>query len=531
MLALRSTTPLQAKGEHKHENRKHGGKQTAELSKEPGPNHRSIGTQQNLWTLDPSSPGSPLFLPDGTHIFQKLVSFLRAQYPAFGFQEVLTPTLYKTSLWEQSGHWENYKNDMFAVHGSTTKPPQTLPPVFKDGRLQPGQLLPPEPVETYGVKPMNCPGHCLLFASQQISFRDLPIRYADFSPLHRDEVSGALSGLTRVRRFHQDDGHVFCRPRQVEEEIRKSLEFTKLVYDTFRLNQYAFVLSTRPKDDYIGTADEWDRAESQLEKALDDTVGKEGWSLRTGDGAFYGPKIDMILQDKEGRSHQTATIQLDFQLPKRFNLTYQAPAAEVQEGGEEKRDPITVKLRTSRSSYATPVMIHRAIFGSLERFMALLIEHHNGRWPFWLSPNQVIILTITDHPDVQRYAKEVQKALAEPQGNQLPRALNNNTYSVELDNSDMTLNRKIAKVKQSKKHNVVVVIGEKNVKRREVDVDVANMLDQRKVWDAIGSARPGAQAPHKKDTGTGLHVKGHPGARLSVRELQRAMQKWTDNYI
>ncbi|KAI9870749.1 MAG: hypothetical protein M1830_003851, partial [Pleopsidium flavum] len=363
----------------------------------PPADHRTLGTEQELFTNSPYSPGSPLFLPNGAHIFNQLLSFLRAQYKLFGFEEVITPTLYKRSLWKKSGHLENYKNDMFEVRGQTSV-----------GNEEGDQ----DHEKEYGLKPMNCPGHCLLFRAQKRSYKDLPIRYADFSSLHRNEVSGALSGLTRVVRFHQDDGHIFCRPIQITDEISKTLQFVAMVYKTFRLGPYKLVLSTMPKQQYIGTIEEWDRAEDQLKSALNNS-GQE-WTLNQGDGAFYGPKIDIILKDSDGKEHQTATIQLDFQLPQRFNLQYQARAPEHEAKGITTTDP--EQLHSFGS--VTPVIIHRAIFGSLERFMALLIEHHKGRWPFWLSPRQAIILTLDSSEGL---TKEVQTQAATLSGAVLQR--------------------------------------------------------------------------------------------------------------
>lgn len=338
----------------------------------------------------PYSPGTPILLPNGTRIFNRLVDFLRKQYSRYGFDEVVTPTIYKKALWAKSGHLENYSDDMFTVAGS--KKTQTTDAEAAEHH-------------TYGLKPMNCPGHCLIFGSKLRSYRDLPIRYADFSPLHRDEISGALSGLTRVRRFHQDDGHIFCRPSQIEEEIKKTLEFVQVAYKVFKLGSYRLALSTRPADHFIGTADEWERAEGALKRALDAT-GSE-WSVKEGDGAFYGPKIDVILKDTDGKEHQTATIQLDFQLPKRFELTYTTPAPSFEERGESTNDPAALEEKGA----VTPVLIHRAVLGSVERLMALLIEHYNGKWPFWLNPRQVMIITVNDTEPVLRLARSTKDIL------------------------------------------------------------------------------------------------------------------------
>ena len=319
-------------------------------------------------------------------MFHKLTAFLKAQYAQFGFQEVISPTIYKKSLWEKSGHWENYAADMFSVTGR--------------GFTGEGEGKQIGENEEFGLKPMNCPGHCLLFASKARSFRDLPIRFSDFSPLHRNEISGALSGLTRVRRFHQDDGHIFCRPSQVAEEISRTLNFVRLAYETFNLGPYRLALSTRPEDHYIGALEEWDSAENALRGALEKS-GQE-WSLNPGDGAFYGPKIDIILKDSDGKEHQTATIQLDFQLPKRFELEYIAPAPELEAKGQTTDDPKLLAV----SGPVRPVMVHRAVLGSVERFMALLIEHYNGRWPFWLNPKQVSVITVSDDPATVEFAKK-----------------------------------------------------------------------------------------------------------------------------
>ncbi|KAF1985554.1 class II aaRS and biotin synthetase [Aulographum hederae CBS 113979] len=415
----------------------------------PPADHRELGIAQSLFFASKYSPGSPLLLPNGADMFNKLVAFLRAQYTQFGFREVITPNVYKRSLWETSGHWENYGEDMFQVRGRGPKRDEEIGAEHK-----------------YGLKPMNCPGHCLIFAQNTRSYRQLPIRYADFSALHRNEVSGSLSGLTRVRRFHQDDGHIFCRPIQVGEEIRKTLDFVQLVYNTFDLGPYKLVLSTRPKDHYIGTAEEWDRAENQLKIALD-ASGRE-WSLNEGDGAFYGPKIDIILADSDGKQHQTATIQLDFQLPQRFELNYIA-----QEGESSEIPP-------EGSNFVAPVMIHRAILGSLERFMALLIEHYDGVYPFWLAPRPAIILTVNDSPEVLEYAENLQQLLSTGGGPLADDHTSKPTTTgytacditaaqthihVEVDTSAQSLGKKIIAAKK-KGYGFLLVVGPQDVEAR-----------------------------------------------------------------
>lgn len=430
----------------------------------PPTDHRALAQMHDLFITSVYSPGSPLLLPNGAYVFQKLQAFLRAQYPQFGFQEVITPTIYKKSLWEISGHWENYAEDMFSVQGRGATGQTENAEVGQD--------------EEFGLKPMNCPGHCLLFRDEIKSYRDLPIRYADFSALHRNENSGSLTGLTRVRRFHQDDAHIFCRPDQIVTEIDQTLRFVGMVYDTFGLGPYKLLLSTRPKDHFIGTIEEWDRAEGQLKTALDNS-GRH-WELNEGDGAFYGPKIDIILKDSHGKEHQTATIQLDFQLPQRFDLQYQASPEELEaqvpqeEGG--LLDPANRR----------PVIVHRAIYGSLERFMALLIEHYAGKYPFWLSPRPAIILSLNQDPDLLKHVAYLQSVLS---GLQLPQTspdavdtasakpkpqpLSAIHLPIDVDTSARPLGKKIADA-QKKKYNHIIVIGPSEVSAKCLKLEVAN---------------------------------------------------------
>ena len=424
---------------------------------QPPSDHRDIGTAFDLFSTNFYSPGSHLFHPDGAHIFLKLQEFLRAQYGSFGFREVITPIIYKQSIWEQSGHWENYKSDMYKVTGRGA---------MGQGKNETAEI---GENESYGLKPMNCPGHCLLFKTKTRSYRDLPVRFADFSPLHRNEISGALSGLTRVRRFHQDDGHIFCRPIQVGEEIQKTLAFLEMAYRIFGLGPYKLVLSTRPKDKFIGTLEDWDRAEAQLKTALKNS-GRD-WTVNPGDGAFYGPKIDIILTDSNGYEHQTATIQLDFQLPQRFGLTYVSPAPQHEAKGEETTDP-RLLMETGN---VTPVMIHRAIFGSLERFMALLIEHYKGHWPFWLSPRQAIILTVNESKEVLKFVEYVAQSLTGSvrldEKHNIPRSLGQMAFMVDVDSSSRKLVKKIQEAK-SKCYNIICVVGEGDLAHERLSVDI-----------------------------------------------------------
>jgi threonyl-tRNA synthetase len=421
--------------------------------------HRQLGIEQELFTTSLYSPGSPLFLPNGAKLFNKLTNFLRAQYEHFGFQEVITPTIYKKSLWEKSGHWENYADDMYAVTGRGATSQTENRQIGED--------------EEYGLKPMNCPGHCLIFASKQRSYRDLPIRYADFSPLHRNEIHGALSGLTRVRRFHQDDGHIFCRPSQIRDEISKTLAFVKLTYRVLGLGPYRLALSTRPKDHFIGTIEEWDNAEEALRQSLD--ASGEAWTLREGDGAFYGPKIDIVLKDTDGKEHQTATIQLDFQLPKRFELSYQAPAPDLEQRGITTSDPKALEVQGP----VAPVLIHRAVLGSVERIMALLIEHYNGRWPFWLNPRQVVILTVNDKPETVTYAERAKTVLRSVGSNfrsPLGALTIEDRLSVDIDSSPRNLRKKIAEAK-SKHYSVIIVVGSQDIANDSLVCDFTGIPD------------------------------------------------------
>ncbi|WFD02985.1 threonine--tRNA ligase [Malassezia obtusa] len=355
--------------------------------------HRALGLTQSLFFAHDSSPGSPFVLAHGMRLIRKVERVIRDLYDVFGYEEVQTPQLYRSSLWKQSGHWDKYREDMFSAQG------------FKEAASESRSCCDAHDAQShlFGLKPMNCPGHCVLFSHQPRSYRELPMRVAEFSPLHRNEATGALSGLTRVRRFHQDDAHVFCTPKQVSSEIQSMLRMLALAYGVFGFgNRFELVLSTRP-DNYIGEIGVWDAAEASLKEALD----KSGrpWSMNEGDGAFYGPKIDIRLVDAMGRKHQTATIQLDFQLPERFQLEYAlADPGETRPG--------------IRAGHARPVMIHRAILGSFERFLAILLEQCRGWWPFWLSPRQAVVVPTYSsnepevHDRISAYAKQVRDQLS-----------------------------------------------------------------------------------------------------------------------
>jgi len=364
--------------------------------------HQAIGQQQKLFMFSKMSPGSPFLLPHGTRIFNALQAMLREQYWERGYQEVQTPNMYGVELWKTSGHWQHYQDDMFRVQiKEDASDPLPLADKTPDGK----SLPPGEPKDkdkgVFGLKPMNCPGHCLMFRDEERSYRELPWRVADFGVLHRNEASGALSGLTRVRKFQQDDTHIFCTNEQVQHEIEALFDFMKHVYGLFGF-PFKFKLSTRP-DGYMGTIAEWDSAESRLKQALQNFRGDD-WELNEGDGAFYGPKIDITIQDALMREYQCATIQLDFQGPQNFELEYR-----TSESGEDVHKHDSSEVRDPKApgaGMARPVMIHRAIIGSFERFIAILCEHFAGKWPFWLSPRQILVIPVMK--SAEDYVREIQ---------------------------------------------------------------------------------------------------------------------------
>jgi threonyl-tRNA synthetase len=307
--------------------------------------HRKIGREQKLFMFHPWAPGAPFWLEKGTIVYNILANYMRGVVLPAGFVEVKAPIIFNKTLWETSGHWQHYRQNMFQVHGA-------------------------DEGEEMALKAMNCPGHMLIFASEVRSYRDLPIRYHEQTPLHRNEASGVLSGLTRVRQFAQDDGHCFVMESQIGEEVELALRLMQRVYTDMGL-QYSVKLSTRPAE-FMGEIATWDRAEAALKQALENAG--QAYELNEGDGAFYGPKIDFDVTDAIGRKWQCATIQLDYQIPERFDLKY------IGADNAEHR----------------PVVIHRAIYGSFERFLAVLIEHYAGAWPLWLAPVQSVVLPISD---------------------------------------------------------------------------------------------------------------------------------------
>jgi len=318
--------------------------------------HRKIGRDQKLFMHHAWAPGSTFWLAKGTVLYNTLADYMRGVLIPNGYVEVKAPIVFNKALWETSGHWFHYRQNMFLVESEE---------------------------EQMGLKAMNCPGHFLIYGSEVRSYKDLPLRYHEQTPLHRNEASGVLSGLTRVRQFSQDDGHCFVMESQIGEEVERLLRLVQRVYGDFGLKP-EMKLSTRPAE-FLGAIETWNHAERELKRALD-AVG-EAYTINEGDGAFYGPKIDFDVTDAIGRKWQCATIQLDYQMPERFDLKY------IGADNTEHR----------------PVVIHRAIFGSFERFIALLIEHFAGAWPLWLAPVQVVVLPISDRH--LEYARQVTRTL------------------------------------------------------------------------------------------------------------------------
>jgi threonyl-tRNA synthetase len=364
--------------------------------------HRKLGRELGLFWFSELAPGSAFWLPAGTVIVNELLALMREEIAKRGYDEVKTPQIYDAELWKTSGHWGKYRENMFVTQAEDRE---------------------------MAIKPMNCPGHAALYRAHRHSYRELPIRYFEPGLLHRNEPSGTLHGLLRVRHFMQDDAHIFCREDQIQEEVFACLDFAKHLYDIFGLD-YRLELSTRP-DERIGDDALWDRAEGALKQALD-TRG-EDYAVNEGDGAFYGPKIDLHMTDSLGRSWQLGTVQLDYGMPERFGLTYT---------GADDQDHM-------------PVMIHRALLGSFERFIGILIEHYAGEFPLWLAPVQALVLPIADrHLD---YAREVAAELRE-QG-----------LRVDVDERAESVGRKIRDA-ELRKVPYMLVVGDDEAYAREVAV-------------------------------------------------------------
>jgi threonyl-tRNA synthetase len=375
--------------------------------------HRKLGPALGLFAFHEWSPGSAFWLPNGTTLYNTLADSMRRLVTKNGYLEVRTPLLFNKKLWEQSGHWGVYADNMFKVLDRETE-----------------EHLPLEERLTMAVKPMNCPSHYLMFNMARHSYRELPLRYFTVDVLHRNELSGSLGGLTRVRQFCQDDSHIFLMESQIPEEVDRIVGLMKIVYGAFGL-EFSLRLSTRPPDpkDRIGDDALWDKAEGALKSALE-KLGLP-WQLNPGDGAFYGPKIDFVVTDSLGRSWQTCTIQLDYAAPERFDMTY------VGDDNHPHR----------------PVVIHRAVYGSFERFIAILTEHYAGAYPAWLAPVQARVVTVSDRFDA--WAGEVRDRLV-AEG-----------YRVELDHSSDKLGAKIRNA-QLAKIPYALVVGEKEVEAKGI---------------------------------------------------------------
>ena len=383
--------------------------------------HRKLGRDLGLFMFHDYSPGAPFWLPKGEDLYHTLTEAMRELLLEDGYQNVRTPMVFDKKLWETSGHWEHYQEGMFH---------------FADGRHAEGDSDEHDDSCILGLKPMNCPSHMLIFGSRKRSYRELPIRIHDQGVLHRNELRGALGGLTRVRQFCQDDAHIFCTPEQIEVEVTKLLKLVDRVYSTFDM-KYRAKLSTRPEKK-LGDDSLWDAAEGALKAALDKN-GME-YELKEGDGAFYGPKIDFDVLDALEREWQCATIQLDYQLPRRFELSY------IGADNEEH----------------TPVVVHRAIFGSFERFIGILIEHYAGAFPVWMAPEQVRVATVSE------------KSLEH--GHKVVAALEAAGVKVTSDFSDEKIGKKI-RTWHGSKSPYLAVIGEREQAEETVTIRARTGLE------------------------------------------------------
>ena len=365
--------------------------------------HRRIGRELDLFHFDATAPGMTYWLPNGVILFNELLDYSRAEHRRRGYHEISTPVVNDSRLWEISGHWDHYRENIFQI------------PIDENS--------------TYGTKPMNCPNAMVVYGLRLHSYRDLPLRFNDYGVLHRFERSGTLHGLLRVRKMQQDDAHIFVTEDQIEEEYERVFDLVRHFYELFNL-KYRFRLGTRP-DDFIGEPALWDRAESALLRILEREAGSGGYVVEAGEGAFYGPKIDMIMEDAIGREWQLGTIQLDFNLPRRFGLVY------IDDAGREQ----------------TPAVIHRAIYGTLERFIGVLIEHFAGHLPLWLAPVQCEVAPVQDDNDT--VMQEVGDVVARLRARGLRADVNR------------TSGRLDAKIRDSELRRVpyVVVVGRRDVER------------------------------------------------------------------
>ncbi len=367
--------------------------------------HRKLGKELDLFFFDETAPGMAYWLPKGFTLMNTLIDFWRKEHQKRGYQEFSAPQLNSSSLWKTSGHWDHYKEDMFVLTDA-------------DGNEQ-------------ALKPMNCPNSIKIYQTKLRSYKDLPLRFNDVDVIHRNEKSGQLNGLFRVRMFRQDDSHNYVTEEQIGSEIKDIVEIADKLYKVFGL-EYKLSLSTRP-DDFMGEIETWNRAEEDLKKVLTDICGEGNYSINEGDGAFYGPKIDITMKDCLGREWQMGTVQLDFQLPQRFNLHY------IDKNGNKK----------------TPIMIHRAIFGSFDRFIGIITEHFAGAFPTWLAPVQVRILTIADAH--KEYASKLKEQFEDV------------GIRVELDEREEKIGYKIREA-WAQKIPYMLIIGDKEIEAKAVGV-------------------------------------------------------------
>ena len=374
--------------------------------------HKKIGPQLDLFMFDETAPGMPYWLPRGWKLYNALLAFWRDLHDQYGYQEISAPVINNKKLWVTSGHWGHYVNNMFILPG-------------EDGSI--------ESDDTFACKPMNCPNAIMVYKRDLHSYKDLPLRFSETDVIHRKEKSGELNGLFRVQAFRQDDDHTLLAEEQIEEEIGQIMELAGKIYGTFGLT-YEAELSTRPED-FMGDIELWNKAEASLKKILMDKYGEGNFEINEGDGAFYGPKIDLKMRDCIGREWQMGTIQLDFQLPLNFDLKY------VAQDGTQKR----------------PVMIHRAIFGSMERFIGILIENFKGAFPFWLNPVQVGIVPI--RPEHNEYAKEIAEKLRKAH------------IRFEVDYTDKNMKEKI-KTYKNYKDPYILVVGDKEAAEGTVSINM-----------------------------------------------------------
>lgn len=373
--------------------------------------HKLIGKQTELFYFDPTAPGMPYWMPRGWKLFNALLDFWRGIHEEHGYQEISGPVLSKKELWETSGHWAHYQDGMFII-----------PPAEGESEEN-----------TYALKPMNCPNAIKIYQTKPRSYKDLPLRINQVDVIHRKEKSGELNGLFRVQQFRQDDAHTLVTEEQIADEINDIMDIATQIYGTFGLT-YGAELSTRP-DDYMGDINTWNQAEADLKKILLDKYGENGFEINEGDGAFYGPKIDLKMKDALGREWQMGTIQLDFQLPLNFGMKYTAA------DGTQKQ----------------PVMIHRAIFGSMERFIGIITENFKGSFPFWLSPYQIGIVPI--RPEHNEYAKKVADLCRK------------NGLRVEADYSDNNMKTKIKGFKNYK-DPYILVLGDNEAANNTVSINI-----------------------------------------------------------